>query len=258
MTRLLEADGIAMYFGGVKAVDGVSLHVDRGEVLGLIGPNGSGKTTLVNVLTGYLKPTLGRVRLEDVDVTGMKPHKLAASGVGRSYQLPRLFKSLTVRENVEVAIRARTHQPSFFRALVPTTHRDPAVTREALDLLERIGLARLSEREGGGLSLGEARRAEIARTLALATRLLVLDEPAAGLRGEEADAIGILVRELARDHDLGVLLIEHNVPFVREFCARLTVLNFGKLIAEGPPDEIVRRHEVIEAYLGDEEDEVFA
>jgi ABC-type branched-subunit amino acid transport system ATPase component len=249
---LLEVNELARHFGGVRAVDGVSLRVEAGDVVGLVGPNGSGKTTLVNTVTGYLRATSGSVQLEGTPVTNWRPHRLAARGVGRTFQVPRLFESLTVAQNVMAALLFTKTRPSFWRGFVPPLDRrgqDELRTR-AIEALERVDMAHLADRQANSISLGEARRAEIARALVAAERLLVLDEPAAGLRGAEAMDIGKLVREIASRSNVGVLLIDHNVALVRTFCSHLVVLDFGRVIAAGEPDEVVRRREVVDAYLG--------
>jgi branched-chain amino acid transport system ATP-binding protein len=249
---LLQVTDLARHFGGVKALDGVSMQVESGDVVGLVGPNGSGKTTLVNTVTGYLRATSGTVELDGTPVTNSKPNRLAALGVGRTYQVPRLFESLTVVQNVMAALLFSKTKPSFWRGLVPMLDRrgQDDLRGTALAALERVDMAHLADRPASSVSLGEARRAEIARALVAAQRLLVLDEPAAGLRGTEAMDIGKLVAEIAKREDVGVLLIDHNVALVRAFCSHLVVLDFGRVIAAGQPDEVVRRREVVEAYLG--------
>jgi ABC-type branched-subunit amino acid transport system ATPase component len=254
-TTVLEVDGLSKHFGGVKAVDEVSLSLRLGEALGLIGPNGSGKTTFVNCITGYLAPTRGEVRVDGTDVTRWAPHRLAQRGVGRTYQVPRLFPTLTVAQNVEAALTFVRRQPRIIEAFLPARGDGPKeLRRRAMELLDTVGVADLADRSASGLSLGESRRVEIARSLAAAQRILILDEPVAGLRGEEAMAVGALIAGTARDRNLGVIVIEHNVALIRTFCSRLMVLNLGRLIAGGAPEDVVRDPVVVEAYIGRDDD----
>jgi branched-chain amino acid transport system ATP-binding protein len=227
----------------------VSMSLELGEVVGLIGPNGSGKTTFVNVVTGYVAPTSGRVLLGDDDVTGKAPHKLAQAGVGRTYQVPRLFSSLSIVENIEAALLFVKRQPRLSSAFVPQAGKAD-LRKQAIELLDQVGMAHVADRSADSLSLGESRRVEIARGLAAAERILVLDEPVAGLQGEDAMNVGQLVVDAARARNIGVIVIEHNVPLIRKFCSRLVVLNLGPVIASGPCEEVVRMPQVIEAYIG--------
>ncbi|WP_214109391.1 ABC transporter ATP-binding protein [Acrocarpospora catenulata] len=251
MNPILQVEKIAKQYGGLRAVDDVSLTLELGEVVGLIGPNGSGKTTFVNLITGYVEPTSGTVTLGGTDVTARSPHRLAQAGVGRTYQVPRLFSSLSIVENIEAALLFVRRQPQIWRVLTPRTGR-ASLRREAIELLDMVGMAHVADRGAASLSLGESRRVEIARGLAAARRILVLDEPVAGLQGEDAMNVGRLIAETARARDIGVIVIEHNVPLVRRFCDRLVVLNLGRVIAAGPCEDVVRMPQVVEAYIGKE------
>ena len=252
---LLEVDGLSRRFGGVHAVDGVSFSVGPAEVLGLIGPNGAGKTTVVNLLSGFLRPDAGVVRLSGEEVTGQPPHRLAVRGLARTYQHIRLFPALTALENVLVGEHARRRAPLLRRLLMlPEAAREDAAARErAGALLDELGLRQSAGVPAGALPYGDRRRLEIARALASRPRLLLLDEPAAGMGRAEVDRLIALIRGLpARGH--AVLLIEHNMRAVMTACDRIAVLNFGRLIAAGTPAAIRANPLVIEAYLGQEDE----
>jgi branched-chain amino acid transport system ATP-binding protein len=250
----LVIDRVSRSFGGVQALLDVSFEVARGMVHGLIGPNGAGKTTLINVLSGLLAPTEGRVRYADRDLHRLPPHQVSALGVARTFQNIRLFPTMTCLENVQAGQHLNAARP-----LLPRLLRLPAAAREdrrletqALETLARVGLDSKAAHLARNLSYGERRRLEIARALALAPSLLLLDEPVAGMRRREAAEVADLVRALA-GQGMTILLIEHNMSFVMNLCARITVLNFGRVITTGRPDEVRVHPEVIEAYLGAEE-----
>jgi branched-chain amino acid transport system ATP-binding protein len=247
---LLEAVGLAKRFGGVHAVANVDLAVNNGQVIGLIGPNGAGKTTLVNLISGHLRADAGTIRLAGEDVTRLSPHALAARGIARTFQGVRLFKGLSAFDNVLVGAHTRMRN-DIVRRLWPRGTPDRADRDRALALLARLGLAGRVNALAGELAYGDQRRLEIARALASRPRLLILDEPAAGMNPTETAALRELVRGLASE-GLGVLLIEHDVRLVMGTCERVTVLNFGRKIAEGTPAEVQASAAVREAYLGTE------
>jgi branched-chain amino acid transport system ATP-binding protein len=249
----LAVAGLSRAFGGVRAVDEATFTVGRGEVHGLIGPNGAGKTTLLNLVSGLLRPTGGKIELEGRRLDGLNPDQIAALGVARTYQNIRLFGGLSAADNVVVGQHLRRRSP-FWRRLIllPAARGEERAARETAEAgLARVGLRDRALARATDLSYGEQRRVEIARALASQPRLLLLDEPTAGMNPGEAATVGRLIREVA-DEGRAVLLIEHNVRLVMELCDRITVLNFGKVIARGTPAEIGKHPEVIAAYLGAE------
>jgi branched-chain amino acid transport system permease protein len=237
----LRVDGIARHFGGLKAVDGVDMAIAGGSVHALIGPNGSGKTTFINVLSGIYKPTAGRVVLGEQDVTGIAPHDLASRGIGRTFQNIRLFRSMSVRDNVRVGAQRRGN---------PIGTGGEGLERRVIEALGFVGLADRADVPVTSLSYGHQRLVEIARALAGNPVLLLLDEPAAGLNlTEKQELVGLLKR--LRGHGLTILLIDHDMNLVEQIADRITVLNFGKRIADGTPQEVLRHPDVIAAYLGE-------
>ncbi|MFI5914356.1 ATP-binding cassette domain-containing protein [Dactylosporangium sp. NPDC051541] len=255
--RVLEIAGVGKQFKGLRALDDVSLSVQAGEIRGIVGPNGSGKTTLFNVVTGLYKASSGEVRFAGRPVTGASPYRLAQAGMARTFQNLRLFGALSVRENVLVALD-QTRTRSIWRYLllpIGVWRRDRALRRDADDLLARFGLAGFAGARPGALPYGIQRRVEIARAMAQRPRLLLLDEPAAGLNGEEVRQLSEIVRAI-RDSGVTVVLIEHNMSLVMSLCERVTVLASGRIIADGTPAEVATAPQVIEAYLGDSMEEV--
>jgi branched-chain amino acid transport system ATP-binding protein len=235
----LSAEGITVRFGGVTAVDDVALTLRPREILGLIGPNGAGKTTLVNVLSGFQRPQAGRVTIGGTDCTGLARHRFGREGVARSFQAVRLFRGLSVAENVEVGCVAS----GLGRA---------AARKRARELLAWIGLADKAEARASGLSYGDERRVGLLRALALEPRFLLLDEPAAGLNAAEADELRAFIGHIQDRFDCAVLLIEHNVALVMTLCQRIHVLDGGRTIAVGTPAEVRAEPAVRRAYLGAE------
>ena len=233
---LLEVSGLTKRFGGVVAVNSVDLAIPEGHVFGLIGPNGAGKTTLINLISGHFRADRGAIRFADVDVTGQRPDQLARRGIARTFQSIRLFKGLTVLENALLGAFVRGSSPALARAA-----------------LERLGLARRADALAGELAYGDQRRLEIARALASQPRLLILDEPAAGMNPTESAALRDLLRALAAE-GLTIILIEHDVRLVMGASERVAVLNFGRKIAEGAPAQIQADAAVREAYLGADDD----
>ena len=250
---MLEIRDVTMQFGGVRALDGVSLSIDGTGVYGLIGPNGAGKTTLLNILSGAYRATSGAIRFLGRDITRARAHRIAQAGIGRTYQNIRLFASNTVLENVTVAQNSLAAMGGLQSVYLPASARERALKEEARRLLDLMGLWGKRDYLSGALSYGEQRRLEIARACALRPRLLLLDEPAAGMNSTETDALWGRVEDLRRD-GLCVLLVEHDMNLVMRRCDYVFVLNFGELIAAGSPAEIQGDKAVIEAYLGEEDD----
>jgi ABC-type branched-subunit amino acid transport system ATPase component len=250
---LLRLDKVQRHFGGVHAVDGVSLEVEQGSIHGLIGPNGAGKTTLVNVITGYVPFQSGQAWLQSDELTGLPAHRIAALGISRTFQNIRLFKDLTALENVLVGMHTRRRDDTLAQlATLPMFRRDQRSRMDdARALMETVGLAAsdIAGRAAGTLPYGDQRRLEIARALALRPRLLILDEPAAGMNPSEKQGIRELIERLNQD-GLTILLIDHDMRLVMGVCQRVAVLDFGRKIAEGTPAEVSTDASVIKAYLG--------
>jgi branched-chain amino acid transport system ATP-binding protein len=244
---MLELKGLSKHFGGVRAVDGLDLHVAKGEVFGLIGPNGSGKSTVVNLVCGLFPVTAGQVLLRNQDITGLASHVRVARGVTRTFQNIRLFGQLSVWQNLWVAQNAIEHRSEgFLRRWLG----GPGRAREEIDrILEFSDLAGKRDELAGNLAFGEQRRLELARAIVAKPALLLLDEPAAGMNAEEIDQLDARIRKLKQD-GLTVLLIEHHMELVMAVTDRIAVLNFGQKIAEGTPDEVQTSRLVQEAYLG--------
>ena len=230
----LAALDVSKRFRGVRALDGVTLSVEQGTILGLIGPNGSGKTTLLNLASGVLRPTDGRIRIDGADATGRRAHQFARMGVGRTFQQIRLFAGMTVEENVRVGGLARK------------------VDEPVDELLDQLSLAPQRDRDATTLAYGQQRRVEIARALAGKPRFLLLDEPAAGMNEQESDALLTAIRRVREERGCGVLIVDHDLRLMMRLCERIHVLAEGRTIAEGTPEDVRGSDAVIAAYLGSE------
>lgn len=233
----LTMTSASVEFAGLKALDGVSLSLATGEILGLIGPNGSGKTTTINAITGQVPLVAGDVRIDDRVISGLAPRKIALMGVARSFQIVRLFNNMTTLENVETAALAKGDSRAEAR-------------RKATALLGDFGLSAHADDLCSTLSYGDKRRVEIARALAAEPLFLFLDEPAAGMNEAETDALLTILRALPKERGLGLLIIDHDMSLIMRLCDRLQVLSSGRTIAQGSAEDIRTNHDVIEAYLG--------
>jgi branched-chain amino acid transport system ATP-binding protein len=252
---VLFLNGVTKYFSGLAALTDVSFEVKESVIKGIIGPNGAGKTTLFNIITGVFPPTQGELILDGKDISHKRPNEIAKLGVSRTFQQTYLFKSLTVLENVMLGRHYRTNSEFFACGLkLPSARKEEKLIRErAMEYLDMIGLANKKDRIANKLPMGEQRYLEVARALATEPRLLILDEPTAGLNEFERKEFLNLVFKI-RDMGITILIIEHHMKFIMEVCNELVVLNFGEKIAEGSPEEIQNSQKVIEAYLGVEED----
>jgi branched-chain amino acid transport system ATP-binding protein len=249
---VLEAKNVTMQFGGLKAVDNFNLQLHAGELVGLIGPNGAGKTTVFNVLTGVYKPTAGEVHLNGFDIRPLKPYQISKLGMSRTFQNIRLFKELSVIDNVLIAERQHAEHTMFDSVVrSPRHYREEArMYEKAMELLKIFSLEGKSTVQSGGLPYGEQRKLEIIRALATDARVLLLDEPAAGMNHRETESLMETIARIRKDFQLTVLLIEHDMKLVMGICERIAVLDHGVKISEGSPDHIRRDPKVITAYLG--------
>jgi len=256
MSNVIEAKEVSVAFGGLLAVNAVDFNIPEKSVVSLIGPNGAGKTTFFNVLTGLYKPSAGSIQYNGRDITDLPPHKIASIGIARTFQNIRLFGLMTAQENLLVAMHS--HLKS---GITSTILRTPKQRREEADaearaqeILDFVGIGKWTNEFARNLSYGDQRRLEVARALALQPKVLLLDEPTAGMNPQESEVFIDFVRRLVKERDLSIMLIEHDMKVVMSVSERITVLDQGEKIAEGTPDQIKNNARVVEAYLGKAKD----
>ena len=252
---VLEMQNVDKHFGGVHAINNFSVKIERGKIHGLIGPNGAGKTTIFNNITGIYAPDSGKIFFMENDITKTTPHKVAQLGIGRTFQNIRLFSNLSVVDNVIIAsnMDAKYNMPQAIFKTAKYKKLEAYLREEAMDLLGFVGLSDKANERASSLPYGHQRKLEIARAMALKPKLLLLDEPAAGMNAEESLDLVQFVKEIKSHFDITILMIEHHMDVVTNLCDHCTVLNFGKTIAVGTPAEIKSNPEVIKAYLGGDE-----
>ena len=256
MSHLLELSGVERHFGGLKVLQGVNLAIPQGGVFGLIGPNGAGKTTVFNLITGLQQPDGGSIRFDGRDLSGLKPHQITRLGLARTFQNIRIFKGMSLLENVMVGQHSHLRYGALGLLLASAGFRaqEQRARERARELLSWVGLDQQADEVADKLSYGEQRKLELARALATEPRLLLLDEPVAGMNSAEKVEIMAVIRSIAA-RGFTVFMIEHDMKFVMGLCEQIAVLNFGQIIALGNPDEIRSNPQVIEAYLGRDDDE---
>jgi len=250
---VLILDHVTKKFGGLSAVSDLTLHLKKGSLHGLIGPNGAGKTTVFNLITGIYTPTSGSIRLEDKEISGLQPHVITKLGCARTFQNLRLFKKQTVLDNIRIAAQLHDTTYNYVDAIFKTPKyrkQEAKIKEKAYELLKAVGLKGKELELATNLPYGLQRKMEIARALATNPKVLLLDEPAAGMNPEESDELMHMIRNIRDRFDVTILLIEHHMDLVMGICEEITVLNFGATIAVGTPSEIQTNQGVIEAYLG--------
>lgn len=251
--NVLEVKDLGINFGGLRAVDHFNLTIEQGELYGLIGPNGAGKTTVFNMLTGVYAPSDGQIMLHGKNLNNLSCHKIAQLGIARTFQNIRLFKDLSVIDNVKIGLHER-YKYSLVNSLLKTKKYfllEQQMEKEALDLLEVFRLHTYAHIKASNLPYGKQRELEIARALATHPKLLLLDEPAAGMNPQETEELMEVIKNVRKKFDISILLIEHDMKLVMGICEKITVLNYGSVLLCGTPDEVVNDPRVIKAYLGD-------
>ncbi len=250
---LLEVQNLSISFGGLRAVDDFNLHIEKGQLYGLIGPNGAGKTTVFNLLTGVYKPNEGIIRLDSKDITGRKNIEINQDGIARTFQNIRLFKDLSVIDNVKVGLHNQYHYSLLTGILRLPKYRkvEKEMNEKAMSLLKVFDLDKEKDFLASNLPYGKQRKLEIARALATNPKLLLLDEPAAGMNPNETQELMDTIRFVQKNFDMTILLIEHDMKLVSGICEELTVLNFGRVLCQGKTSDVLNNPEVIKAYLGE-------
>ncbi len=263
MNPVLEVSKLSMNFGGLKAIENICLEIFQNEIVSLIGPNGAGKTTFFNCITGIYKPVSGDVfispfpqKTEKERINGLKPNIITKKGMARTFQNIRLFQNMTVLENVMIGRHVRTHAGIIASVLKlkKTRREESKIVKESFKILEKTGIEKFADEKASNLPYGAQRKLEIARALATDPFLLLLDEPAAGMNPAETLELGLLVRDIRKKENISILLIEHDMKFVMNLCDKIFVLDYGKKIASGTPEEIQNNPVVVKAYLGEDFD----
>lgn len=254
---LLKTENVTMKFGGVTAVNDFNLELNKGEIVALIGPNGAGKTTAFNMITGVYTPTIGKIYYKDKDITGIKPDQITKQGIARTFQNIRLFKDLSVLDNVLIANHLHIKSGVFGSVFKMPKYRreEKEMVTKSLELLEKVGLIDLKDEKSSSLPYGKQRRLEIARALATNPEILLLDEPAAGMNPKETDDLTGFIKNIRDEFDLTIFMIEHHMQVVMGISNRIYVFDYGVTIAKGSPYEIQNNQRVIEAYLGVNEED---
>lgn len=251
---LLEIDNLCLSFGGLKATNDVTMHMEEGKINGIIGPNGAGKTTFFNQISGVYTPDSGTIKFNGKRIDGLKPYQINEAGIARTYQVINLFKKMTVMENVMVGMHPRL-KSNFFASMFHTKKQqaeESAIREKAMDLLRFVGLENYANEQAGSLSYGQQRLLEIVRGLASDPKLILLDEPAAGMNSTEKVELNRLLRKILQ-RGVTILIVEHDMKLMMGVCDHIFVLNYGKKLAEGIPEEVQKNAEVIAAYLGGDE-----
>jgi len=252
LMELLNVDNITMQFGGLTAVSNFKLKITPGELIGLIGPNGAGKTTIFNMITGIYTPTINKIFFQDQDITGIKPDKIAKVGIARTFQNIRLLDNLSVIDNVMIGfhLHLKSNLTSAILKFPNYVREEESIYHKSMELLEKVELEKFKKEKAGSLPYGQQRKLEIVRALATGPKLLLLDEPAAGMNPQETKDLMSFIQKIQDDFNLTILLIEHDMKVVMGICQRILVLDYGITIAEGNPVAIQNNPEVIKAYLG--------
>ena len=250
--KIVSLKNVCMYFGGIKAIDDVDFEVEKGRLFGIIGPNGAGKTTIFNVITGVYIPTSGEIYFRDKLLNKLMPHKIIHSGIARTFQNIRLFDEQTVLDNLKIAHFSHTRYglSDVFLTTSRFKNEEERIEDESIEILNYLNLADLANKKAGALPYGEQRRVEIARALSCHPEVLLLDEPAAGMNPAEIQELNQLILKIRDHYDLTIMVVEHQMRLVMEICEEILVLNFGKKLAIGNPDELKSNPAVLEAYLG--------
>jgi branched-chain amino acid transport system ATP-binding protein len=249
----LKIQNITMQFGGVTAIDNLSFEVKEGQIYGLIGPNGAGKTTIFNIITGNYQPTKGDILFQDETITGTKPNLVVQKGIARTFQNIRLFKSMSVLDNILIGFHNQSHY-SYLEAVFRLPRyfgQEKKIKSEAMAILDEFNLTEFADHKATDLSYGNQRKVEIARAVATEPSLLLLDEPAAGMNPSETEDLSIIIHKIKKDFNLSILLIEHDMKFVNNMCDLVTVLDYGEKIFDGKPADAIVDKKVVAAYLGD-------